>query len=247
MINSSYNVILANSTEKTHENISSYDTEYEPVFDSNELNYKNENDIEQVEEKQEIILDIKDDSKTVLLGCSNEKIEYSFEGIEDERQLIWTSSDESIVQVIEGNVLANSEGKATVELSTEDGSVKDQITIEVVRNFESEELVTYSDSDTQEYTLIGGITYEITNNSSNYIYINTDDNYYNVQYDVILYDSDGQIDYLRIGDYGSISISSGDKIKLRLRDSSMIKVNITRGNVSIKSSSTPLLEEIKFE
>lgn len=61
---------------------------------------------EKIEEKdsksneKNIILQIKDKYKNVLLGCINESIDYIFEGENiNKEKLIWTSSNDEIVQV----------------------------------------------------------------------------------------------------------------------------------------------------
>lgn len=105
------NIMLVNAETNLHEKIEKKDNQ---------------------KKEKNIVLQIKDEYKNVLLGCANESIDYIFEGENiDKKDLIWTSSNDEIVQVNDGRILSNKEGSAVVTVSTKDEKFSDNITINV--------------------------------------------------------------------------------------------------------------------
>lgn len=195
------NIMLVNAETNLHEKIEKKDNQ---------------------KKEKNIVLQIKDEYKNVLLGCANESIDYIFEGENiDKKDLIWTSSNDEIVQVNDGRILSNKEGSAVVTVSTKDEKISDNITINVTRNIENN-VQSIANEDLTEVVFENGITYEI--NSSESFYINPVD--YRFKYDIISYDSLGKILYSRINDSGQIYIHGGGIVKIRLRDEGNCKFSI---------------------
>ena len=68
-----------------------------------------------------------------LMEGENEILTVSFIEISSDTKLIWSSSDEKVVTVENGKVIARGVGKAIITVATEDGKYKDECIITVVK------------------------------------------------------------------------------------------------------------------
>ena len=93
-------------------------------------------------------VDINLSSLTLLAGASAQQLQYSVSGSPEFSNVIWTSSDESVVTVDQnGAVTAVDKGQAYVTAKTVDGGYSDKISIEVQTDFSAlaEKVSEYSD------------------------------------------------------------------------------------------------------
>ena len=214
------------------------------------LTYKNNDDtaIGRIEEKDlkeedNRKLNVKDEYIEVLLGGAIE-LEYNFEGYdENEPELIWRSDDNEIAYYSNGMIFGNKEGRTRIEVSTFDGKIKDEVSIEVVRNYNNE--LIHVENRSSDYTInfSGTTRYEINNTSGEAFRVNTSG-----RYNIVSFNANGDLLYVRRNDYGYFNVRVGERIRIEAFEDSEVTLNIPQGYSNyIKSSTVPVLEYIEFE
>lgn len=176
-----------------------------------DITMKSEGDLLEKDNEEVLdILNIKKDTIEVLLG-SMEDIKYIYESaLGHESDLIWTSENEDIARIVNGKIETKQIGKTKIKVENKEKEISDECIISVVRNFELATKMDLDNGSETKYPLEIGATYELSNTTSNDIVLN----HYEVEnskYNIVSYNSDGSLDYMRISDSGYINIDPEKK------------------------------------
>ena len=194
---------------------------------------------------------IKLDAKELKLQIGEEqKIEYSLsEDMNKDEILEWTSTDESIVKVDDGHIVAVKEGKAKVVIQTKGKKIKDECIVEVTKPNIIPHIKELNEENEYKFVLGTDKNYVISNNTGEDLYIrNTSGQGSN--FNIVQIYEDGSIGNLYRNENGTMWLGTGMKLKITVKGTLDVECWISdekSESVDIVEIDTPALYEFKLE